>query len=69
MQTEVKKAEAPKSAANVPDIVLEPLEEDSEQKLERAGGTTEQAKAAGSKGYVDKELHAGFVSKQTGLGH
>ncbi len=32
-----------------------------------AGATEKTAQAAGSHGYVDKELHAGFVTKQTPL--
>lgn len=73
MQKDTAKTEKPKQAPSGTEseqIYLEPLEEGTEPTLSgEAGLTTASAKAAGTKGYVDKELHAGFVSKQTGFGH
>lgn len=43
-------------------------QDNGEPVLDGSAGLTEHAaKVAGKKGFVDKDLHAGFISKQAGL--
>lgn len=49
-------------------FVIEPAVEAEEEVFGGSGGTERTAEAAGQKhGYVDHDLHAGFVTKQTPL--